>query len=82
MIRAGLCKRNAENRVVLPSGAYVPKEIQGRLLSERIEEWHRRNPNQVATATLLNTIKQAPLSPGKLLQDRAPQNSFQLSTSD
>ena len=81
LIREGKCKRNTEGKVVLPSGAYVPRDIPGALLSERIEEWHRRNPNQLAAATLLHTIGHqnaptilAPLSVSK--------QTFQLSTND
>ena len=54
--RAGKCKRNQDNKVVLPSGAFVPREIPGTLLKERIDEWHRRNPNQLAAVTMLHTI--------------------------
>jgi len=81
MIREGKCKRNAEGKVVLPSGAYVPRDIPGVLLSERIEEWHRRNPNQLAAATLLHTIGHhgSTIAP---TQDSVPKHAFQLSTSD
>jgi len=83
LIRAGKCKRNAEGKVVLPSGAYVPREIPGNLLSERIEEYHRRNPNQLAsTATLLNTIDHKNLVTTGALQSIVSRPSFQLSTSD
>jgi hypothetical protein len=82
MIEKGMCKRNSEGKVVLPSGAYVPRDIPGNLLSERIKEWHRRNPNQIAAATLLHTVE-----PLKSVSFHTPQNSvtkpsFQLSTSD
>jgi len=50
-IRAGKCRRNIEGKVVLPSGAFVPREIPGTLLHERVDEWHRRNPNQLAAPT-------------------------------
>ncbi|PPQ76748.1 hypothetical protein CVT24_012269 [Panaeolus cyanescens] len=55
-IRAGKCKRNVEGKVTLPSGAFVPSDIPGALLKDRIDEWHRRNPNQLAAAQLLNSI--------------------------
>jgi len=54
--RAGKCKRNAENKVVLSSGAFVPREIPGNNLKERIDEWHRHNLNSLTTATLIHTI--------------------------
>lgn len=53
---AGKCRRNSDGKVVLPSGIYVPRDIPGTLLSERIDEWHRRFPNQLSTATLLHTV--------------------------
>ena len=81
MIAAGMCKRNSEGKVVLPSGAYIPRDIPGTLMSERIAEWHRRNPNQIAAVTLLNTIEQkSVLSTSPLPSILKP--AFQLSTSD
>ena len=76
-IRAGKCRRNHEGRVVLPSSAYVPREIPGNYLKDRIDEWHRRNPNQLAAASLVNMIS-------KSIVYRNPSNpdTFQLSTSD
>jgi hypothetical protein len=52
-IKQGKCKRNAEGRVTLPSGAFVPRDIPGRNFKERIEEWHRRNPGQQAASQML-----------------------------
>ncbi|PPQ87740.1 hypothetical protein CVT24_008822, partial [Panaeolus cyanescens] len=45
-IASGKCKRNHENKVVLPSGAFIPSDVTGNNLRERIDEWHRRNPDQ------------------------------------
>ncbi|KAJ7915046.1 hypothetical protein B0H13DRAFT_1547074, partial [Mycena leptocephala] len=42
-IRAGICKRNAEGKVVLPSGMFVPHHIAGPDLRTRISSWHREN---------------------------------------
>ena len=53
---------------------YVPKEIPGTLLMERVDKWHRQNPGQLATATLVHTIDKALLYP--------PQPTYQLSSSD
>src|SRR5271155_3324321 len=55
-IKQGRCKRNIEGKIVLPTGAFVPREIPGTLLRERIDEWHRRYPNQLAAASLVHTI--------------------------
>ncbi|KZT27827.1 hypothetical protein NEOLEDRAFT_1176417, partial [Neolentinus lepideus HHB14362 ss-1] len=51
-IRLGLCRRNQEGKVVLPAGAMVPRYIIGATMRERIQEWHRQNPNQRAAGIL------------------------------
>jgi hypothetical protein len=43
-MRMGKCKRNHENRVVLPSGATVPRSITGTWLRNCIDEYHQLNP--------------------------------------
>jgi aspartyl protease/uncharacterized protein DUF4100 len=73
-VAAGKCRRNIEGKVVLSTGAYVPREIPGTLLQERVDEWHRRNPGQLAAATLVHTIDKSLLYP--------PQPIYQLSSSD
>jgi hypothetical protein len=55
-IKQGKCKRNHEGKVILPSGAFVPRDIPGQNLRDRIDEWHRRNPNQLAAGSLFNAI--------------------------
>ena len=82
LIREGKCKRNTEGKVVLPSGAYVPRDIPGALLSERIEEWHRRNPNQLAAVTLFHTIDKPISNNADSTQSSVTTLPFQLSTSD
>ncbi len=51
--RLGKCKRSPEGKVVLPSGAMVPREITGAWLRDRIDEYHRRNPGQMGAAQML-----------------------------
>ena len=46
-IHAGKCKRSAEGKIVLPTGAMAPRGAPGTLLRDRIEDWHQRNPGQV-----------------------------------
>ena len=78
-ITAGKVRRNFEGKVVLSTGAFVPRDIPGTYLSERVNEWHHRNPGQLAVATLIHTISaahvrthaQVPVVP-----------AFQLSTAD
>ena len=55
-IKTGRCKRNGEGKVVLPSGAYIPRELSGKNMRERCDEWHRRNPNQLASGTMFNAV--------------------------
>lgn len=56
-IRAGKCKRNnVDKRIVLPSGAFVPSNISGTYLKDRIDEWHKRNPNQIGASSLFYDV--------------------------
>jgi hypothetical protein len=50
--RAGKCKRSPEGKVVLPSGAMVPRSITGNWLRDRVDEYHRQNPGQMAAQML------------------------------
>jgi len=61
-ITAGKCKRNQEGKVVLPQGIFVPRDIPGAWLKDRINEYHRRNPNQLAAVALMHTISTLPAS--------------------
>ena len=47
-IRIGKCRRNAEGRIVLPTGSYVARDVPGDFLKFRIDEWHRRHPGHLA----------------------------------
>lgn len=81
MIKAGMCKKNAEGRIVLPSGAYVPRDLlPGALLSEKIEEWHKKNPNQIVIATLVHTIEKQASPP--ILQPSTSRQTYQLTPND
>ncbi|KAJ7224643.1 hypothetical protein GGX14DRAFT_557502 [Mycena pura] len=42
-IAAGICKRNAKGKVVLPSGLSVPHTVPGPNLRARIVSWHAAN---------------------------------------
>jgi hypothetical protein len=83
-IRAGKCRRNTEGKVVLPSGSFIPKDIPGTLLRDRFDEWHRRNPNQLASGTLSSgTLFHSVLSAGGTPSSPPPSQSlYQLSTTD
>jgi len=66
-IKAGKCRRNQEGKVVLPTGAYVTRNTPGRYMADRIDEWHRRNPNQLAAATLIHTIDRRVVQESQLI---------------
>src|SRR5258705_251359 len=51
-IQQGKCRRNHKGKVILSTGAYVPRKIPGENLRDRIDEWHRRNPGQLANGIL------------------------------
>jgi len=76
-IKAGKCKKNHEGKVVLPSGAFVTRDVPGRNLRERIDEWHKRHPNQLAA--LVHTIDMRHVQNHTA---RSNTNNFQLSTTD
>ena len=59
-IRIGKCKRNIDGKVVLSSGAFVPREIMGGNLKDRVDKWHRRNPGQLATGQMMFMVNTAP----------------------
>ena len=76
-IKAGKCKRNIEGKIVLSTGAFIPRDTPGSNFRERIDEWHRRNPNQLAAATLIHTIDARILH-----NNEKPQDVYQLSSKD
>jgi hypothetical protein len=44
LIKEGKCQRSPEERVILPGGASIPKNILGQWISDCIEEYHHQNP--------------------------------------
>jgi hypothetical protein len=61
-IAKGKCKKNANGKVVLPNGQFTPRNIPGRFIKERIDEWHRRNPEAPAVPALMYGIAPSPPS--------------------
>jgi hypothetical protein len=47
------CKRSADGKVVLPSGAMVPHNIPGTWLQDCVDEWHQLKPRQMASQMIL-----------------------------
>ncbi|KAG5642446.1 hypothetical protein DXG03_002793 [Asterophora parasitica] len=52
-IQDGKIHRNAERRVILPSGTYVPRHYQGTWLKDCVDAYHQQNPGNI-TARQLN----------------------------
>jgi hypothetical protein len=55
-ITQGKCRRNTEGLIVLPTGAFIPRDIPGRYFKDRIDEWHIRNPGQATTRQLMYNV--------------------------
>ena len=74
--RSGKCKRSPDNRVVLPSGAMVPRSITGAWLRDRVDEYHRQNPGQMAAQMLFEVASIATAPPN----DAAGQSNYSYPT--
>ena len=61
-INDGKCKKNAEGKVVLPNGQYTPRNIPGRSIKDRIDEWIRRNPEVPIVPALMYGIAPSTIS--------------------
>jgi hypothetical protein len=59
-ITKGKCKKNADRKVVLPNGQFTPRNISGQFIKERIDEWHRHNPEAPAIPALMYSIAPSP----------------------
>jgi hypothetical protein len=60
--RLGKCKRSHDGKVVLPSGAMVPRSITGAWLRDRVDEYHRQNPGQMAASMFFEVATAPPQS--------------------
>ncbi len=40
MIKEGKCRHNIDGKIILSTGTWVPRGLQGTWLKDRIEEWH------------------------------------------
>lgn len=75
--KAGKSKKNHEGKIVLLSGAFVPRDVPGQWLMNRINKWHRQNLNQLAVALMVNTINKRIVYPKAKLEP-----IYQLLTAD
>ncbi|KAG6875961.1 hypothetical protein C0993_006553 [Termitomyces sp. T159_Od127] len=51
-IHLGQVRRGTDGKVVLSTGTSIPNYPELKSYQERVDEWHRRNPGNVATGTL------------------------------
>jgi hypothetical protein len=80
-MQAGKCYRNQLGKVVLPTGAMPSRNLPGRNLAEKIDEWHRQHPNQLdakIAPTLIHTIDHQ-LVPLRTSQSQCQSPSYTLS---
>jgi hypothetical protein len=72
-ISQGKCKRNAEGKIVLPSGTFISRSVVGNWLADRFDEYHRLNPGQLAVG---QTSSQATTS--TMIYDCVPDTSAKI----
>jgi hypothetical protein len=56
------CKRNLEGKIVLPNGQYTPRNIPGRFIKDRIDEWHKCNPVKSTSSSMMYEINPVAMS--------------------
>ncbi|KAI0739811.1 hypothetical protein C8Q80DRAFT_1079889, partial [Daedaleopsis nitida] len=52
----GLIHKNTFNKIILPGGGVVPRNLLGTCMCDRVNAWHEQNPNQKARGTLSNMV--------------------------
>jgi hypothetical protein len=43
-------------KIVLATGAWIPRDLPGKCFKDRIDEWHCRNPGQLAAGQLMYNV--------------------------
>ncbi|KAF8222312.1 hypothetical protein L208DRAFT_1323377 [Tricholoma matsutake] len=73
-IMNGKCKKNAEGKVVLPNSQFMPRNIPGHFIKDRIDELLRQNPGVCPSTSpsLMYDIAPSPIS------SQSPRNSYQI----
>ena len=56
----GKIRKNYEGKVILPGGTFVPGSTIGRWLKDRVDEWHRLNPGQLAGGHMSSNANPSP----------------------
>ena len=52
-IQKGLCQKNTEGLVVLPNGSRIGRDVPGRNLKDRIDNWHKTKPTPQVSANFV-----------------------------
>jgi hypothetical protein len=55
-INAGKCRHDQQGKIVLATGTWIPRDLPGKCFKDRIDEWHRRNPSQLAAGQLMYNV--------------------------
>src|SRR5260370_23486721 len=71
-ICSGKCKCSLDGKVILASDVMVPHGIMGAWLCDRVDEWHRLNPGQMAMQMLFEVTVSATVP----LNDAAGQSTY------
>ena len=65
---------SASSKVVLPSGAEVPRGIPGTWLRDHVDEWHCQNPGQMGAAQMFFEVTAKVTVPSETLADQSHSN--------
>ena len=60
------CKKNAAGKVVLPNGQFVPRNIPGHFIKDRIDELVNRTPDIPVSPSLMYDIAPSTISASSL----------------
>ena len=61
-LKNGFCKRNAENKIVLPDGSWVARSLRGNNMAERVANWNTDNPGRASASVNLLAVFEEPSS--------------------
>ena len=74
-IRRGRCRRTLEGKIALPTGSFVSRDVPGRFMKFRIDEWHRRNPGHLGSSRYTPRIVPNAVDPARCLYLSSPLRS-------
>jgi hypothetical protein len=74
-IRLGRCRRTSEGKIALPTGSFLSRDVPGRFMKFRIDEWHHRNPGHVGSSRYRPRIVPNAVDPARYLRMSSPLRS-------